>query len=320
MLATMFNGRHTLKAGADGSYFIDRDGRQFHHILNYLRKACIPPESDAVRAELEAEADFFNLAGLVEILSGHGRFERELGPTNVEMRGRESELRELFAREPSSPLLSDPYLDLIDVFSDLSLWKPARDHTWSELAGEVVLRRVASQVKGGFGASALRPELSIGAHSMANFRTNFTILTDHMLEGFDMSHMVVAGGAVLGSVLMDPDLARRRGSWVKLGFQDADIDCFLYDLTPAQATEKIQAVRCEVDPESRLCRVPRPRDVVEIDSRAAAALCPSSDARRHDDHPYEACSHLSAGLSTPHRTAHPPHLQVSSGGPGWLRC
>jgi hypothetical protein len=37
MIGCMFSGRHTLPRGKDGHFFIDRDGRHFHHILNFLR-------------------------------------------------------------------------------------------------------------------------------------------------------------------------------------------------------------------------------------------------------------------------------------------
>jgi len=39
MLAAMFSGRHNLEymQCKDGSFFIDRDGTHFRHILNYLR-------------------------------------------------------------------------------------------------------------------------------------------------------------------------------------------------------------------------------------------------------------------------------------------
>jgi hypothetical protein len=41
MIGCMFSGRHALPKGEDGYFFIDRDGRHFHHILNFLRS----PES-----------------------------------------------------------------------------------------------------------------------------------------------------------------------------------------------------------------------------------------------------------------------------------
>lgn len=37
LFAAMFSGRHKLKQDADGSIFIDRDGRHFADVLNYLR-------------------------------------------------------------------------------------------------------------------------------------------------------------------------------------------------------------------------------------------------------------------------------------------
>ena len=33
----MFSGRHLLKTDDNGCFFLDRDGRHFHDILNYLR-------------------------------------------------------------------------------------------------------------------------------------------------------------------------------------------------------------------------------------------------------------------------------------------
>ena len=37
----MFSGRHALEPQEDGSFFIDRDGTHFRHILNYLRTGAI---------------------------------------------------------------------------------------------------------------------------------------------------------------------------------------------------------------------------------------------------------------------------------------
>jgi uracil-DNA glycosylase len=37
MLAAMFSGRHHIERDEKGRYFIDRDGKLFNYILNYLR-------------------------------------------------------------------------------------------------------------------------------------------------------------------------------------------------------------------------------------------------------------------------------------------
>ena len=72
MLAAMFSGRHALKTEADGSFFIDRDGTHFRHILNYLRDGCIKegtlPCNETVLRELLTEAEYFQLSGLTEII------------------------------------------------------------------------------------------------------------------------------------------------------------------------------------------------------------------------------------------------------------
>eukprot|EP00736_Rhodelphis_marinus_P009385 Rmarinus@m.23936 len=72
MLACMFSGRHPLQREDDGSFFIDRDGTQFRFILNYLRDLGkgypLLPKDELARRELEREADFYNLRGLVELL------------------------------------------------------------------------------------------------------------------------------------------------------------------------------------------------------------------------------------------------------------
>ena len=55
----------------DGSFFIDRDGKHFRILLNYLRnKELFLPEdaSDAFLKELEAEAKFYKIRGMVNKL------------------------------------------------------------------------------------------------------------------------------------------------------------------------------------------------------------------------------------------------------------
>jgi hypothetical protein len=70
MLAAMFSGKFALTPDADGCYFIDRDGSQFHLILNYLRASRLPPRdlSEARREELAEECVFYGLDRLAEVL------------------------------------------------------------------------------------------------------------------------------------------------------------------------------------------------------------------------------------------------------------
>ena len=57
----------------DGSFFIDRDGKHFRILLNYLRnkKLFLPEDaSDAFLKELEAEAKFYKIRGMINELDG----------------------------------------------------------------------------------------------------------------------------------------------------------------------------------------------------------------------------------------------------------
>ncbi|KAF9670275.1 hypothetical protein SADUNF_Sadunf13G0051600 [Salix dunnii] len=66
MLAAMFRGRLTVSEDPKGYVFIDRDGKHFRHILNWLRDGVVPTLTDAGYSELTREAEYYQLLGLVE--------------------------------------------------------------------------------------------------------------------------------------------------------------------------------------------------------------------------------------------------------------
>ncbi|XP_055809116.1 FH protein interacting protein FIP2 isoform X3 [Solanum dulcamara] len=65
MLAAMFSGRHTIcQESEKGHIFVDRDGKHFRHILNWLRDGVIPPLKDSEYAQLLQEAEYYQLLDL----------------------------------------------------------------------------------------------------------------------------------------------------------------------------------------------------------------------------------------------------------------
>ena len=69
MLAAMFSGKFEMKPSEDGAFFIDRDGTHFRFVLNYLRTGKLTsPEGEAALKELQEEAEFYQIEGLIEKL------------------------------------------------------------------------------------------------------------------------------------------------------------------------------------------------------------------------------------------------------------
>lgn len=75
LFSAMFSGRHILKPDEKGHYFIDRDSRHFHDILNFLRDGTFnyPANSTDWRylLELRAEAEYFGLIKLTEAIDAY---------------------------------------------------------------------------------------------------------------------------------------------------------------------------------------------------------------------------------------------------------
>uniref|UniRef100_A0A670Z987 Potassium channel tetramerization domain containing 11 n=1 Tax=Pseudonaja textilis TaxID=8673 RepID=A0A670Z987_PSETE len=69
MLGAMFRGCQPALLDSCGNYFIDRDGKTFRHILNFLRFGRLDlPEGYAELSLLRAEADFYQIRPLLEEL------------------------------------------------------------------------------------------------------------------------------------------------------------------------------------------------------------------------------------------------------------
>ncbi|EGC31407.1 hypothetical protein DICPUDRAFT_156766 [Dictyostelium purpureum] len=68
MFSLMFSGRFNIeREEEDGSIFIDRDGKYFHYILNWLRSHFIPFISDPVERECVLnEAFYYQITPLIE--------------------------------------------------------------------------------------------------------------------------------------------------------------------------------------------------------------------------------------------------------------
>ena len=72
VLALMFSGKYDQTKGDDGSFFIDRDGTFFHHILTYLRDGKLSENViEQCGPEMQQEAEFYGLSGLKELIHNY---------------------------------------------------------------------------------------------------------------------------------------------------------------------------------------------------------------------------------------------------------
>ena len=104
-LEVMFSGRHVMHTSDDGSYFIDRDGAHFGHVLDYMRddERAFPRLSrlsEECMQSLVIEADFFGLPSLCEMLQGRG-YMRSLTDDDRMLRETEEVLRSSYHALPA---------------------------------------------------------------------------------------------------------------------------------------------------------------------------------------------------------------------------
>ncbi|CAH1232506.1 KCTD21 [Branchiostoma lanceolatum] len=72
MLGAMFGGDLGTLQDDQGRYFIDRNGRLFEHVLNFLRtNQLVLPEDFKELPLLEMEADFYQIQPLIEALKSY---------------------------------------------------------------------------------------------------------------------------------------------------------------------------------------------------------------------------------------------------------
>eukprot|EP01129_Flabellula_baltica_P006740 TRINITY_DN255_c0_g1_i1.p1 TRINITY_DN255_c0_g1~~TRINITY_DN255_c0_g1_i1.p1 ORF type:complete len:448 (-),score=120.66 TRINITY_DN255_c0_g1_i1:41-1339(-) len=69
MLGAMFSGKYDVQYNDEGEIYIDREGKYFHYILEYLRDGyCLLPNDKQVQQKVAKEAEFYQLAGLLKLL------------------------------------------------------------------------------------------------------------------------------------------------------------------------------------------------------------------------------------------------------------
>ena len=122
MLGAMFSGRMPLETDTNGNYFIDRDGKLFRHVLNFLRSGQLHlPKGFSELEQLKQEVDFYQLKDMTahlnkvcsaqssQVNQGGGSYEHiELvcRPRFVEVFGIKATMEECFKKSMFSPFVT----------------------------------------------------------------------------------------------------------------------------------------------------------------------------------------------------------------------
>ena len=176
--------------------------------------------------------------------------DENIGTTMAELlepyRRYEAELRRLYAQQPSHPLLADPYINVLRLFTeDTHLIRMRARYLPGESQEErdcYIMPLSDSQRR------RTRQLATVG--SLEGFQRNFFIFTESSLYGFDWRNVVAAGSSVVNCLLPAPsgydDWAPIRTYYHEQFCPTSDVNLFLYGLTERQAIRKIRRIENHV--------------------------------------------------------------------------
>ncbi|KAG9185559.1 hypothetical protein G6011_06890 [Alternaria panax] len=153
----------------------------------------------------------------------------------------DSKLREIFAQQPEHPAIETP--NVVPIFA-------GREHELKirarNLADESEAERQRYLMP--LGKADRKPSGSPAVvQSLDEFKTNFRLFSESSLVDMDWSNVVVAGSAVVTSLLPVPKKYNSSKRALREYYHQqlapaSDVDLFLYDLTEEQAIEKIKQI------------------------------------------------------------------------------
>lgn len=157
----------------------------------------------------------------------------------------EDELRKVFAQEPDHSATKQ--LHVVPVFAGHEQHVKIRARNLeseSDALKEKYIMPLKPSERKPNGAPAI-------AASLQDFRTNFNLFTESSLADLDWKNVVVAGSAVVTSLLSVPEQHAHSKRSLRRYFHEllapaSDVDLFLYDLTEVQAIEKIKQIERNV--------------------------------------------------------------------------
>ncbi|ORY62245.1 uncharacterized protein BCR38DRAFT_235854 [Pseudomassariella vexata] len=159
----------------------------------------------------------------------------------------EAQLREVYAQERNNPVLDDPYLNVLPLFTQsTSDIKTRARNLEAESQGErdryiMVLPDDKRRPDGSPAVVA----------SLKEFRHNFNIFSESSLVDMDWDNVVAAGSSAVNCLLPVPNNYKTSKRALRQYYHEkfcpaSDVDLFLYGLNEEQAIEKIKQIETRI--------------------------------------------------------------------------
>ncbi|RYP56917.1 hypothetical protein DL769_009824 [Monosporascus sp. CRB-8-3] len=159
----------------------------------------------------------------------------------------EAQLREVYAQDRGNPILDDPYVNVLPLFTkDTPLIKTRARNLDKETQEEKdkYIMALPSDNRRANGSPAV-------VSTLKEFRHNFSVFSESSLSEMDWSNVVAAGSSVVNTILPVPDKYKKSKRALRQYYHEkfcpaSDVDLFLYGLTEDQAIEKIKDIETRV--------------------------------------------------------------------------
>jgi hypothetical protein len=181
------------------------------------------------------------VAGLPKFISEHP--EKPMVEIMDPYRKYEAYLRTVYAQDRQNPMLDDPHLNVVPLFTEDTKYITTRARNLAAESEEEKSKYIMSLPD-----DKRRPHGSPATvANLEEFRKNFNIFSESSLVDMDWSNVVAAGSSVVNTLLPVPKeyntTKRKLREYYHEKFCPAsDVDLFLYGLTHDEAIEKMKKI------------------------------------------------------------------------------
>ncbi|KAI0144644.1 ankyrin repeat protein [Xylariaceae sp. FL1272] len=159
----------------------------------------------------------------------------------------EAQLREVYAQDRKNPILDDPYLNVLPLFTKdtPNIKTRARDvANETQEQKDKYIMSLPDDKRRVNGSPAT-------VESLKEFRHNFSVFSESSLADMDWDNVVAAGSSVVNCILPVPAEFKKSKRALREYYHErfcpaSDVDLFLYGLNEEQAIEKIKDIETRI--------------------------------------------------------------------------